>query len=310
MTEHNNNEAAQAIIKLAYQQMQTVPHAQMVQQPQPQQPAPKPTVGQRVSGGLQVAKGVDSFTKSIRKQNRKEQMADHAKGVASRLRGRGVGRFRAALAARGSAKKKFGGPVKGIVTQAVGDMTKKMDLGLSGFQKGMKSRAAKEIESNTKTASRVLAYGAGQAMQTAAQGSVGDRVKRRMKMVADTYRAGRDESAARRNRAATALRDRGREAARAAESAKHPEVKRGLQQKATEAGNQAKDLKRTGRLGLRDMRSGVGELASRAILPTTRKQNVVEKGGRALKAATRDSAMFKRTADAAGKKVDRILGNR
>lgn len=309
MTEHsNNNEAAQAIIKLAYQQMQAMPQNQQVQQ-QPQQ-APKPTVGQRVSGGLQVAKGVDSFTKSVRKQNQKEQMSDHAKGVAKRLRGKGVGRFRSALAARGSAKKKYGGPVKGVVTQAVGNLTRKMDLGLSGFQKGMKSRAAQEIENNTKTASRVLAYGAGQALQTAAQGSVGDRVKRRMKMVADTYREGRDESSARRNRAATALRDKSRAATRASEEAKHPEVKRGLKQKATEADNQAKDLKRTGRRGLRDMRSGVGELASRAILPTTRKQTVVEKGGRALKSATRDSAMFKRTADATGKKIDRIIGSR
>jgi len=318
MTEHNK-ETAQAIIKLAYQQMQAMPQNQQVQNQQvqqQQQPARKPTVGERVSTGVQAAQGLDKMTQTYRKQRRREEKGALARRVYQSRRSAGHGILGSFMKSRKAGKmldhKK--GKVKGVVGQVVGNVMDAADRGVSGFSKGLKSRTAGKIDGQVKTGAvpsgRAQLYAAGKGIEAAGRGSRMDRLKGLASRVSDSASEGY------RRGSGSDFRDERRASARhmaAHEDAAKRKPGSKVRAKALDKAFGARvDMHKSKAKGVvRGAARGAESAVAHALLPGTQgRRNAVSLAGKSLSEGAKASAKAKKNADKMGAGIDRLLGNR
>jgi len=293
MTEHNK-ETAQAIIKLAYQQMQPMPHQQQMapypqqpQQPHPQQPA-KPTLGQRAATVYRVGSAIEKGTARIRKDRSKMKAREHFGQVYRSSRKAGGGRFTSAAKAKFKSHMGYRGRQKGgVVTQALEGLSAGVDKGLAAA----KDRTAEALRKHGNVASSL--YVAGKAVE-------GMKKKRRLgSRIVDAAAKGY-KRIARESARATKSRAEAKEqlAAGRAEGAKRPSLET------------TRDLMRTAKGGGKGSTTGnvvrhLGtEGLSSVMTPGGKRRSALQLGGRGLQAAGKGYAQSRDTADKIRSMID------
>ncbi len=291
MTEHINNEAVQAIIKLAYQQMQPMTHQQMMQQPQqaqqPPQPAPKPTLGQRAATAYRLGSALEKGTARIRKDRSKMKAREQLGREFRRSRRGGGGLLRSAAKAKFKSHMGYRQRQKGgIVTSALEGLSAGADKAIA---------AAKD-----RTAEAMRKQGnAGVAMYVAGQGLEGMKKKKGLatraadKLSAGYRRVARESARATKNRAAAKA-----ELARSRQSGQRIPLaeKRRLMDTASGrgAGSTARNV--AGRLGTEGLAS--------VMTPGGKRRSSLQLAGRGLQAAGKGYSASKETSDKIRKMID------
>lgn len=288
MTEHSNNEAAQAIIKLAYQQMQAMPQNQQVQQqqqPQPAAPAPK-TLGDRAATAFRVGSAIERGTAKMRK--------DQAKAKARRV----------------FAKEFKKGKGKNIVSRVIGAKFKSYKAGKKADKGGVVSQAGEALlggvdkaisATKDRTAEAIRKHGStGATLYVAGKGIEGMKKKKSRTERALDFGSGVYDRVTKEKKKASKERKAARKQIEANREpgAQRPTlaVTRKLHQTAAGKGSGSAVRGLAGHLGTKGL--------SAAMVPGGKQRTARERVGRGLQEAGKGYAASKETADKLRKMID------